>query len=223
MRFFSYALYSVIVLFFAASAAHGQLHTAQSGIVRVEANGGSGSGFVVATNERSIEVWTNGHVVGGIGSEAYVRFGANTSGESVVQGVVAARRYADGYDWAKIIAVTEYGGHVFRIGNGAGKIDSVSTGGYPLGRRFYSVVLDARPDKSFSDVAAYLPPSISGQSGSPVVDESGHVVGVVTLRFRDGRSSFGGFLPISDWTGEDRVHVRSLGKFEVLPNAPITN
>ena len=223
MRFFSYALYSVAVLLFAASAAHGQLHTAQSGVVRVEADGGSGTGFVVAANDTQFETWTNGHVTGGIGSEARIRVNAGRRDEYTARGVIADRRYSGGYDWAKIIATAEYNGHVFKIRTPGSERDYSTTGGFPRGGRFYSLTLDDRPDKSFAEVTAYDPASIPGQSGSPVVNDEGDVVGVVTLRFRDGRNTHGGFLPIEDWTGDERVHVRSVGKFEVLPNAPITN
>lgn len=203
----------------ACVTAYGQLHTSPDGIVRVETDTSSGSGFVVAAEGSAVEVWTNGHVTGGVGSDARVRFNVGLESEIVATGIVAERRFSGGQDFAKIVAAIHYTGHVFSIGHTDRERDRCLTGGFPLGGRYYGVVLGVERGKSFNGITAYSPPSIPGQSGSPVVNEEGDVVGVVTLRFRDGRQAFGGFLPIEDWTGDSRVSVRDVGGFEVLPNA----
>lgn len=202
------------------SSTFGQVHTAPSGICRVETPTGSGSGFVVASDNGRFEVWTNGHVTGGIGSKATLRFEVGQASEKTYPATVAARRFQGGADWAKVIAEGAYEGHIFPVGSlGSEQLDRV-TGGFPNGGRFYSLVLTPRPRKSFGEVSAYLPAAIPGQSGSPVCDQKGNVVGVVTMYFHTGRERYGGFLPIEDWKGQGRVSVRNVGNFKPIENAP---
>ena len=221
VRFFVFA---VVVFSFQLSVclctATAQVELACNGICRVETPTGSGTGFVVASRSGKIEVWTNGHVTGPIGSEATARFSTGRSDERTFKTTVAARRYQGGADWSKLIGEGDYEGHVFPVGGLQDASVDRLTGGFPHGGSFYSLVLSPRPDKSFGDVSAYLPSAIPGQSGSPVVDESGNVVGVVTMYFQNKRERFGGFLPIEDWKGEGRVSVRNVGSFKTLGNAP---
>jgi len=212
----------VVVLFAllaCCSCSDAQLQSACNGIGRIETRTGSGTGFVVAAERDRFEVWTNGHVTGPIGSSATVRMQTGRKAEAAFAATVAARRFEGGADWAKLIAEGTYTGHVFSIGSlGGGKSDRV-TGGFPNGGRFYSLVLSPKPNKSFGEVKAYLPAAIPGQSGSPVCNEAGEVVGVVTMYFEDRSQRFGGFLPIEDWKGQGRVSVRNVGHFKTLENA----
>ena len=220
VHFFSLTVLSVFLASLVPAPAIGQVHTSHDGVVRVETDSGSGTGFVVASENGSIETWTNGHVTRGVGSTVRLRFGTGTANESVTEGIVADRRFSGGYDWSKIVARKTYTGHVFSPNDSGGDGKALVTGGYPNGDRFYSLVLDREQSHGFNSVKAYSPPSIPGQSGSPVVDSSGMVVGVVTMYFRSGRKKYGGFLPISDWTGSSRVSTRNVGEFKTLGNAP---
>lgn len=202
------------------SCSRAQLQTACNGIGRIETRTGSGSGFVVASDGERFEVWTNGHVTGPIGSTAVVRMQTGKRAESTFKATVAARRFAGGADWAKLVAEGAYTGYVFPIGSLGGEESDRVTGGFPNGGRFYSLVLTPSPKHSFGEINAYLPAAIPGQSGSPVCNDSGEVVGVVTMYFEQRRQRFGGFLPIEDWKGEGRVSVRNVGHFSTLKNAP---
>ena len=219
--FFLFAVTALSVqLSLSANTATAQVELACNGIGRIETSSGSGTGFVVASRDGKIEVWTNGHVTGPIGSDATVRFSTGLSTERTFRTTVAARRYQGGADWAKLIGDGTYEGHVFTVGGLQDASTDRVTGGFPHGGSFYSLVLSPRPDKSFGEVTAYLPSSIPGQSGSPVVDLSGSVVGVVTMYFESKRKRYGGFLPIDDWKGQGRVSVRNVGSFKTLGNAP---
>lgn len=208
------------VLLACCSCSNAQLHTACNGIGRIETRTGSGTGFVVASNGSEFEVWTNGHVTGPVASKATVRMQTGRRSEATFEAVVAARRFEAGTDWAKLIAKGAYTGHVFSVGSLGGEKSDRLTGGFPNGDRFYSLVLTPMPKQSFGEINAYLPAAIPGQSGSPVCNERGEVVGVVTMYFEKRRQRFGGFLPIEDWKGEGRVTVRNVGHFSTLENAP---
>jgi len=215
---------TVVVLFLSmlscCADALAQVHTASDGIVRIETRTGSGSGFIVCSGQGRIEAWTNGHVTGRVGTSVLIRINTGTASERLVTGTVVDRQYAGGSDWAKVVATAEYNGHVFPIASCFGcNLDRI-TGGFPNGGRFKSLVLSPTPAVSFGDIEAYLPASIPGQSGSPVCNSKGEVVGVVTLYFEDGRSRYGGYLPISDWTGNARVSSRNTGNFKTLDNSP---
>lgn len=213
---------SFVFVFANVTTAHGQsLHRSFDGICRIETDTGRGTGFVVAASDGRIEVWTNAHVAGEEGKRVRVRFGTGSSREISMDGVVAWSRYENAYDAAKIICHGRYDGDVFNVCTGGCGGRLSITGGHPYGGRAYAVRLEQYDEKNFGIVRAYKPASIEGQSGSPIVNDDGTVIGVVTLRFGNGPGAVGGALPITQWTKSETVSFRQLsfGPFEVLGNA----
>lgn len=197
------------------------VHDSFEGILRIDTSTGRGSGFVVASREGRFEVWTNAHVAGSKGDRVVGVFGAGTNREERFTGVVSWVHYDSNHDAAKIVFDGHYDGGLFVVGTSGGDSELFATGGHPLGGRGYALTVQPESRRNFGVVAAYRPPSIPGQSGSPVVNRQGSVVGVVTLRSGEGKDAVGGMLPISQWTGE-RVPVSVLdgfGSFSLLPNA----
>ena len=192
------------------------------GVFVVEYQGGTGTGFVVATepDKERFEVWTNGHVVGAVGTKLRLQHGRGTSGKKDYLATVARREYRNGVDMAKLIAIGVYNGRVFHPATGGDNGGGNNTCGHPRGGRCYALRLSPLPKFDWAEVKAYGPPSIPGQSGSPVLNEEGFVVGVVSMYFESGTrfGTLGGYLPITDWTGERRVSSRDIGPFKALPN-----
>lgn len=172
-------------------------------VPRVETFDSRGSGFIVASTEQRFEVWTNGHVTGPVGSEATLRFMPDTPSEFTATGIVAWRRYGDGFDAAKIVGFHDGKLPSVPVAQPDADDGIVATSGFPNGNRGYSVLLTSKPELDFSHVKGYRPASISGQSGSAVVNANGEVTHVVTYRAGVGRNTFGGCLPISDWIEGD--------------------
>lgn len=217
----------IILLLFVAGAyntsnAQG-LSNAFDGICRVETNDGRGTGFVVAKTAGRFEVWTNAHVAGKVGQRIVARFDVGRKSERAFKGVVSWAEYSSSVDASKLIVVGDYGGDVFRISDCADCGVISVTGGHPLGLRAYAVALSPFGEADFGQVRAYRPPSIEGQSGSPVVNERGDVIGVVTLRMGKGKNAVGGMLPISQWTrtGSKPVSVLGFGDFKPLGKAVV--
>lgn len=217
-------IFACIVLLFAPtnrSNAHDSINRAFDGIVRVETNDSRGSGFIVASEAKRFEVWTNGHVTGKVGSYVTIKTNAGTSTEEVFKGKVVWRRYGNGWDAAKVICRGGFAGAVLRVCDDDCRGELFATSGHPLGGRGYCISLTPKTGRSFGIVTAYLPASIPGQSGSPVVSVKGEVIGVVTYRSGIGRDAVGGMLPISQWTETGfRGEVKyGTGSFAELPNA----
>ena len=217
-----YLFIFAIVCGVACCTANGQgLANSFDGIVRVETSDGRGSGFVVAATKTEFEIWTNAHVAGSRGQRVTVRTNTGSKSEKAFTGIVAWSKYGEGVDAAKIICSGSYRDSVFDISDGRGSDDLSVTGGHPNGGRAYAIRVNADKRNDFGNVSAYLPASIGGQSGSPVVDTDGRVVGVVTLRLGTGRNAVGGMLPIRQWSLPDqhKVAAKSFGDFELLPLA----
>ena len=217
-----YLFIIAIVCGAACCSANGQgLGNAFDGIVRVETSGGRGTGFVVAATEGEFEIWTNAHVAGKTKSHVTIRTGTGTIAEKTFPGIVAWSRYGEGFDAAKVICSGSYDGPVFSVSDGGGSRDLSVTGGHPKGGRAYAIRVNADQRNDFGNVVAYLPASIGGQSGSPIVGADGRVVGVVTLRLGTGRNAVGGMLPIRQWAtpSQDNVSFKGFGDFELLPLA----
>ena len=197
------------------------LSNAFDGICRIETDSGRGSGFVVAKAAGKFEVWTNAHVAGQVGQRIVARFNVGRSSERAFKGVVSWAEYSSSVDASKLIVVGDYGGDVFRISDCSSCGVISVTGGHPLGLRSYAIALSPFSEADFGEVRAYRPPSIEGQSGSPIVNESGEVIGVVTLRMGKGKNAVGGMLPISQWTrtGSKPVSVLGFGDFKPIANA----
>lgn len=210
------------VLFFVADACRGQhLHESFGGIVRVETSTGRGTGFVVAKTSDQFEVWTNAHVAGKVGEQVVVRHHAGTKSQKSYAGVVAWSAYDGTRDAAKVLCKGSFSGDVIPVDSGSGDPELFITGGHPLGLRSYCLTVERKSGKDFGDVIAYVPSSIKGQSGSPIVNRAGRVVGVVTLKLGSGRNAVGGMLPVDHWTGNTNasVSVIGFGEFKPLSNA----
>ena len=192
-------------------------------IARIESDSGRGTGFVVATRGEKFELWTNAHVVRNQRTVT-LRFFAGTSREFSTSGIVVWSKYDGTRDAAKIISTSGETIRPFRISDKACDNCIFATAGYPAGQRGYAILLSPTPRLDFGPVAAYLPSSIPGQSGSPVVDRDGTVTHVVTLRAKREGVMVGGALPISHWADGDSFETSTeepgIGFFEPLPNAP---
>ena len=192
-------------------------------IARIESDSGRGTGFVVAASGEKFELWTNAHVVRNQRT-VKLRFFAGTSREFSTSGIVVWSKYDGTRDAAKIISTAGEEIRPFRVSDKACDSCIFATAGYPAGQRGYAILLSPTPRLDFGPVAAYLPSSIPGQSGSPVVDRNGSVTHVVTLKAKREGVMVGGALPISHWTDGDMFETsasqQGIGVFEPLPNAP---
>ena len=175
-----------------------------NGIVGVEAAGGRGTGFAVAASDSRVEVWTAGHVTGPVGSPAIVVF----SGGRKATGVVARRKYnakGDGPDRAKIIC-DRPDGDVQTIPvcvGGCGVSDLSFFAGYSMGPETQrQVQIKMTPAEPFPSRVTARPAPDSGDSGGPVINSDGVVVGVVTQRTVE-RFPRLLFIPISKWVNDD--------------------
>jgi S1-C subfamily serine protease len=215
--------YPVFFLLDHAPGCYGQhLQHGFEGIVRVETPTGTGTGFIVATEGDRTEVWTNAHVSGPEDSRVRCRIWTGTENETVFNGTVVFARLGDGIDIAKIIGDFSYDGRVHRIGNGDSLRRLAYTAGHPHGGRAYALAVADYPDANIGRIRGYKPPSIRGQSGSPVTDSEGFVIGVVTYKLGVGRNATGGILPIDDWrTNGQRVSTSNVtGDFAPLGLGP---
>lgn len=177
-------------------------------VVRIESPGeretGGGTGFCVSSDGESVEVWTAGHVVGPVGSEAFVIF----NGGRRSRGVVTYRKYdgkGDGEDQAKIVC-TKPDGKVATVPVCEADCDVgdlVFFCGFALGPNTQrQVQIKLTPNEPFPSRVSARPACDHGDSGGPVINGDGVVLGVVTQKTVE-RSPRLLFVPISKWVNED--------------------
>lgn len=173
------------------------------GVVRIEANGGGGTGFSVKANAETVEIWTAGHVSGPVGSEAVVFFSGNR--KSI--GIVASRSYdgkGDGEDQAKIVCPRP-DGEVATIPickKNCNVVDFAYFSGFSLGPQSQrQVQITMTPDLPFPSRLTARPAPDHGDSGGPVINGNGEVIGVVTSKTVE-RVPRLLFIPISRWVDE---------------------
>ena len=181
-QIFATVVHQIVIAFLLALPCLGQsIPDAFGSIARIESESGRGTGFVVAKQGNKFELWTNAHVVRDQRTVT-LRFFADTDREFATTGIVVWSQYDGTRDAAKIISETRKTIRPFGVSNQARSSSLFATAGYPAGNRGYAILLSPTPRLDFGPVSAYLPESIPGQSGSPVVDKSGNVTHVVTLR-----------------------------------------
>ena len=185
-------------------SAHAQSRHDFRPVVRIDANGFAGTGFIVAKKSGLCEIWTNAHVAGPEGEAVTIRF---FDGQRVT-GTVAWSRLdrSANIDAAKIIAACPDNFVVSPLVVGySSRTNSIGiVDGWPLGR--WQVSKPIRKDKRGSSFGtSYQPISFKGESGSPVTDtNTGKVIGVSTWNVGpERRPLFSAFQPIENWTGED--------------------
>lgn len=155
-----------------------------TGVVGVESGNGRGTGFVVAVSDSQIEIWTAGHVTGQVGSPCVVVFIDGTE----TPGVVARRAFdgrGDGPDRAKIIADRpDIEFEIARVSRTPYRPECFAAfAGYSIGPdNQRQVEITGQGHGTFPNRITARPAPNGGDSGGPVFDESGAVVGVVTQR-----------------------------------------
>jgi S1-C subfamily serine protease len=179
-----------------------------SGVAEQCSRGQEGSGFVVAPQR----VVTNAHVVAGVdGPEVQV----TGQGERLPGTVVVFDPQRD----LAVLAVPGLQAQPLKVGKDLGRGDSAVVAGFPLDGPFRSVparvrdVLDARGENIYGtpgvvrEVYSLFTRVEPGNSGGPLLDPSGAVVGVVFARSLDD-SSTGYALTLA----ESRPVLASAGK-----------
>ena len=172
-------------------------------IPQLRTSEGIGTGFVVASSDTEVEIWTAAHVAGEAGSAVTVVW----QDGSETQGTVARSRLGPvgttTEDEAKIIAAKPKSLEVvaFSVGGVLGDGFYGSFAGY--GNQSYLRESEALPTKvqGIHRRVQLVPAAIPGDSGGPVFDVEGNVVAVVvqvTLNRRRERMSTL-VIPINRW------------------------
>ncbi len=192
------ALLAAATVLFAWTLGHSQALTPQQiaeraipSVVRIQAAGGLGSGFVVAADGR---IATNLHVIVG-SKEAIIKL---ADGRELKQVEVVAVDEALDLAVIKIpvqnlvslplgdSAGVKVGQRVVAIGHPLGLSNTVSDG-------LVSAVRELAPGLSILQLSAPISP---GSSGGPLLDERGQVIGISTLIVNQGQNlNFG--MPVS--------------------------
>lgn len=191
------------------------VNAVMSGVVRIETGRGKGTGFVVATSAESgtAEIWTNAHVAGMRGTELSIVWFPGTMAEQRTRGRVWTSEKSGMVDRAKISARLPKSKPVFAL---AIRESNVATSGmdgglfacgYPRGGWCYALPISpVQSNVNFG--TTHRPTAIPGQSGSPVFDRLGNVIGVQTFRVTDANGKkYGVFLPIEHWLGYERQSI----------------
>ena len=173
-------------------------------IPQLRSGEGSGTGFVVAVSDSQVEIWTAAHVSGATGNPIVVVWQDGTE----TNGVVARSRLGTpgttGHDEAKIIADKPGSINVepIPIGGDLGERFNGSFAGYGNESYLRETETLLTKNQGIEGRVQLVPAAIPGDSGGPVFDEAGNVVGVVVQRTMNRRmqpiSTL--IIPINRWT-----------------------
>lgn len=193
--------------------------TCQFGIVRIRKGTSCGSGFVVAYDQRTREatIWTCGHVVGAgsAGESVDIEWvaGASPNGKARTSRAKIEFSAVDGSrDFAELSGIAPDGVEVRRFEiNRASPVagDRGFCIGHPSCGWMVGGPIIVRSERFGGGLVPFTPAFAKGASGSPVLDASGCVVGILTYSTTRGeRYAIAG--PISQ--GLETVETTALKK-----------
>ena len=167
----------------------------------------SGSGFVISSNDTTSYILTNYHVIDGV-SDIKVFFSDGTSYDATLVGGeeendIAVLKIDQGGLQAVVLgdsAAINVGEPVYAIGNPLGELTFTFTGGY-VSAKDRSVTMS---DGTVMNMLQTDTAINSGNSGGPLFDKYGQVVGIVSAKLSSSSSSeasvegLGFAIPIND-------------------------